>query len=158
MHVVTSPRPAAQVQQQLLQAVKVACSSGQALAPRRLMPVPQQRTHALTLRPAAGIGQRAVQLMALRAQRRVVFGRPIAGHGAFLERLAEARIMLDSARLVVLDAAATLDAVGNKLVRPPGLPGPAFRRPTQHAARSHIQVTVPRLEPRRQGTPPNLAS
>ena len=55
--------------------------------------------------------------MALRAQQRTAFGRPIAGHGAFLEKLAEARIALDGARLVVLDAAATLDAVGNKQVR-----------------------------------------
>lgn len=58
--------------------------------------------------------------MALRAQQRTAFGRPIAGHGAFLEKLAEARIALDGARLVVLDAAATLDAVGNKQVRQPG--------------------------------------
>ena len=57
--------------------------------------------------------------MALRAQQRTAFGRPIAGHGAFLEKLAEARIALDGARLVVLDAAATLDAVGNKQVGPP---------------------------------------
>lgn len=62
------------------------------------------------------MGQQAIELMAVRAQQRVAFGRPIAQHGAFLERLGQARIDLDAARLVVLDAAHTLDCVGNKLV------------------------------------------
>jgi acyl-CoA dehydrogenase len=44
----------------------------------------------------------------------VAFGRPVADQGVTRERIAEARIMIDSARLMVLNAAWKMDSAGNK--------------------------------------------
>jgi len=55
--------------------------------------------------------------MCRRAAARVAFGRPIADQGVTRERIAEARIMIDSARLLTLDAAWKMDTVGNKAAR-----------------------------------------
>ena len=65
------------------------------------------------------IGQAEVALekMCKRAATRVAFGRPIADQGVTRERIAEARIMIDSARLLTLDAAWKMDTVGNKAAR-----------------------------------------
>jgi acyl-CoA dehydrogenase len=64
-----------------------------------------------------GMGERAIRLMKERAAARVVFGKPIADQGAFQHALAEARITLDSARLLVLRAADALDRRGFKGAR-----------------------------------------
>jgi acyl-CoA dehydrogenase len=45
----------------------------------------------------------------------VAFGRPIAEQTVTLERIAESRIMIDQARLLVLNAAWRMDTVGNKV-------------------------------------------
>jgi acyl-CoA dehydrogenase len=65
------------------------------------------------------IGQAEVALekMCRRASQRVAFGRPIADQGVTRERIAEARIMIDSARFMVLNAAWKMDTVGNKVAR-----------------------------------------
>ena len=65
------------------------------------------------------IGQSEVALekMCKRASERVAFGRPLAEHGVTRERIAEARIMIDSTRLMVLNAAWKMDTVGNKVAR-----------------------------------------
>jgi acyl-CoA dehydrogenase len=65
------------------------------------------------------IGQAEVALekMCRRASSRVAFGRPVADHGVTRERIAEARIMIDSARLLVLKAAHMMDTVGNKVAK-----------------------------------------
>src|SRR5436190_1154355 len=65
------------------------------------------------------IGQAEVALakMCKRATGRVAFGRTIAEQGVTRERIAEARIMIDSARLMVLHAAWKMDKVGNKDAR-----------------------------------------
>jgi acyl-CoA dehydrogenase len=65
------------------------------------------------------IGQAEVALekMCKRATKRVAFGRPVADQGVTRERIAEARIMIDSARLLVLQAAWKMDTVGNKQAR-----------------------------------------
>src|SRR4029077_6251351 len=55
--------------------------------------------------------------MCKRAAARVAFGGPIADQGVTRERIAEARIMIDSARLLTLDAAWKMDTVGNKAAR-----------------------------------------
>jgi acyl-CoA dehydrogenase len=62
------------------------------------------------------IGQAEVALekMCRRASERVAFGRPVADQGVTRERIAEARIMIDSARLMVLNAAWKMDTAGNK--------------------------------------------
>jgi acyl-CoA dehydrogenase len=64
-----------------------------------------------------GTAERALELMCRRTLGRVAFGRPIAEQGVTRERIAESRIMIDSARLLVLKAAAMMDAVGNKAAR-----------------------------------------
>jgi acyl-CoA dehydrogenase len=47
----------------------------------------------------------------------VAFGRTVAEQGVTRERIAEARIMIDSARLLVLNAAWKMDTVGNKIAK-----------------------------------------
>jgi acyl-CoA dehydrogenase len=64
-----------------------------------------------------GTAERALELMCRRALGRVAFGKPIAEQGVTRERIAEARIMIDSARLLVLKAAFMMDTVGNKAAR-----------------------------------------
>jgi acyl-CoA dehydrogenase len=65
------------------------------------------------------IGQAEVALekMCKRATQRIAFGRPVADQGVTRERIAEARIMIDSARFMVLNAAWKMDTVGNKIAR-----------------------------------------
>jgi acyl-CoA dehydrogenase len=65
------------------------------------------------------IGQAEVALekMCRRACERVAFGRPIADQGVTRERIAEARIMIDGARYMVLNAAWKMDTAGNKAAR-----------------------------------------
>jgi acyl-CoA dehydrogenase len=65
------------------------------------------------------IGQAEVALekMCRRALQRETFGKPLAQQTVTQERIADARIMIDQARLLVLDAAAKMDTVGNKAAR-----------------------------------------
>ena len=53
--------------------------------------------------------------MCIRVKSRVAFGRPVAEQTVTLERIAEARIMIDQTRLLVLNAAHMMDTVGNKV-------------------------------------------
>jgi acyl-CoA dehydrogenase len=62
-----------------------------------------------------GLAERALQQMCKRSLSRVAFGKPVAEQGVTLERIAEARIMIDQARLLVLNAAHMMDTVGNKV-------------------------------------------
>jgi len=55
--------------------------------------------------------------MCRRAESRVAFGRPLAEQTVTLERIAEARIMIEQARLLTLKAAHMMDTVGNKAAR-----------------------------------------
>ncbi|MGX7003836.1 acyl-CoA dehydrogenase family protein [Caballeronia sp. KNU42] len=64
-----------------------------------------------------GLAERALELMSKRTLQRVAFGKPIAAHGVTLERIAEARIMIEQARLLTLKAAYMMDTVGNKGAR-----------------------------------------
>jgi acyl-CoA dehydrogenase len=64
-----------------------------------------------------GMAERALELMSKRALQRVAFGKPIAAHGVTQERIAEARIMIEQARLLTLKAAYMMDTVGNKGAR-----------------------------------------
>jgi acyl-CoA dehydrogenase len=61
-----------------------------------------------------GLAERALQKMCRRARSRVAFGRPLSEHGVTLDRIASARILIDQARLLVLNAAHRMDTVGNK--------------------------------------------
>jgi acyl-CoA dehydrogenase len=64
-----------------------------------------------------GQAERALEKMCKRATERVAFGKPVADQGVTRERIAEARIMIDSARFMVLNAAWKMDTVGNKIAK-----------------------------------------
>src|SRR5215468_10024848 len=64
-----------------------------------------------------GQAERALEAMCRRASSRVAFGRAIADQTVTQERIAEARIMIDQARLLVLHAAWKMDTAGNKAAR-----------------------------------------
>ena len=61
-----------------------------------------------------GLAQRALDMMVARARSRIAFGKPIGEHGMAQEAIALSRCEIEQARLLTLQAAATLDAVGNK--------------------------------------------
>jgi acyl-CoA dehydrogenase len=61
-----------------------------------------------------GLAERALKLMCQRATSRVAFGKTIAQQTVTQERIAEARCMIDQARLLTLKAAWMMDTAGNK--------------------------------------------
>ena len=61
-----------------------------------------------------GVAERALELMCRRTLTRTAFGKKIADQGVTRERIAESRILLDQARLLVLNAADRMDRLGNK--------------------------------------------
>ncbi|PQA81463.1 acyl-CoA dehydrogenase [Limnohabitans sp. TS-CS-82] len=64
-----------------------------------------------------GAAERALELMCRRLNSRVAFGKPVSAQGVWHERLADARIMIEQARLLTLKAAYMMDTVGNKVAR-----------------------------------------
>jgi acyl-CoA dehydrogenase len=64
-----------------------------------------------------GAAERALEYMCKRLNSRVAFGKVIATQTVWQERIAEARIMIDQARLLTLKAAYMMDTVGNKIAR-----------------------------------------
>jgi len=64
-----------------------------------------------------GLAERGLEAMCRRAKSRVAFGRTLAEQTVTLERIAEARIAIDQARLLTLKAAHMMDTVGNKAAR-----------------------------------------
>ena len=63
-----------------------------------------------------GLAEMALDLACRRASERVAFGKPVVNLGGNRERLAEARIAIDQARLLVLHAAWKLDTQGDAAV------------------------------------------
>jgi acyl-CoA dehydrogenase len=61
-----------------------------------------------------GMAERALELMCRRAVSRVAFGGPLADQGVLQERIAESRVRIEQARLLVLKTAWLMDTVGNK--------------------------------------------
>ncbi len=61
-----------------------------------------------------GLAERALKLMCQRANSRVAFGKAVAQQGVTQERIAEARIRIEQARLLTLKAAWMMDVAGNK--------------------------------------------
>ncbi|HTT41592.1 MAG TPA: acyl-CoA dehydrogenase family protein [Steroidobacteraceae bacterium] len=70
--------------------------------------------HAMRL---IGVAERALEKMCRRVKARTTFGRAIAEQSVTLERIAESRIRIDQARLLVYHAAWLMDTVGNKAAR-----------------------------------------
>ena len=64
-----------------------------------------------------GAAERALALMCQRLNSRVAFGKPLSAQGVWHERIADARIMIEQARLLTLKAAYMMDTVGNKEAR-----------------------------------------
>ncbi|HEX5766966.1 MAG TPA: acyl-CoA dehydrogenase family protein [Burkholderiales bacterium] len=64
-----------------------------------------------------GQAERALEKMCRRASERTAFGRSIAEQGVTRERIAQARILIDAARYMVLNAAWKMDTVGNKVAK-----------------------------------------
>ena len=61
-----------------------------------------------------GAAERALELMCRRATQRIAFGGPLADQGVIQDWIAEARVRIESARLLVLKTAWLMDTVGNK--------------------------------------------
>jgi alkylation response protein AidB-like acyl-CoA dehydrogenase len=61
-----------------------------------------------------GMAERALELMCTRALNRTAFGKPLADQGVVQEWIAESRVRIEQARLLVLKAAWLMDTVGNK--------------------------------------------
>ena len=64
-----------------------------------------------------GLAERALALMCTRATKRVAFGKPVSDQGVTRERIAEARCMIEQARLLTLKAAWMMDLAGNKTAK-----------------------------------------
>jgi acyl-CoA dehydrogenase len=61
-----------------------------------------------------GAAERALELMCRRVTGRTAFGRPLAEQGVIQDWIAESRVRIESARLLVLKTAWLMDTVGNK--------------------------------------------
>jgi acyl-CoA dehydrogenase len=86
--------------------------SGFALSQARLGP--GRIHHCMRL---IGMAERAVDLMVDRVQHRVAFGKPVAEQGVVQHWIAQARIRIEQARLLVLKTAWLIDTVGNQGAR-----------------------------------------
>ncbi len=64
-----------------------------------------------------GLAERALEDMCRRVRDRVAFGKPLAEQGGIRQDIARSRIEIDQARLLTLNAAERMDAVGNKAAR-----------------------------------------
>ncbi len=61
-----------------------------------------------------GLAERSLEKMCRRATERVAFGKRVSEQGVTVERIAQARILIEQARLLTLNAADKMDRVGNK--------------------------------------------
>ncbi|WP_257387551.1 acyl-CoA dehydrogenase family protein [Tahibacter caeni] len=64
-----------------------------------------------------GLAEVALELLCRRVSTRVAFGRPLAEYSIWHERIAEARCLIEQARLLTLKAADAMDKAGNKAAR-----------------------------------------
>jgi len=64
-----------------------------------------------------GVAERALETMCRRVQSRVAFGKKLSEQGALRASIADSRIEIEQARLLVLRAAYMMDTAGNKAAR-----------------------------------------
>src|SRR5438034_1107752 len=92
-----------------------------------------------------GVAERALELMCKRSMNRVAFGKRLAENDITLERIAQSRIEIDQARLLVLHAAYMMDTVGNKAAKQadgkpvPGLAVVDLTQPDRNVYRQHFR-------------------
>jgi acyl-CoA dehydrogenase len=77
-----------------------------------------------------GSAERALEAMCRRATSRIAWGKPIADQGVVQDWIAESRVRIEQARLLVLKTAWLMDTVGNK---------------GAHAEIQAIKIAVPRM-------------
>lgn len=61
-----------------------------------------------------GAAQRALEMMAVRAEQRIAFGKPLSKQGSVREDIAKSYCEIEQARLLTLKAADQMDRLGNK--------------------------------------------
>jgi acyl-CoA dehydrogenase len=61
-----------------------------------------------------GLAERALESMCQRVAERIAFGKPLAEQGVIQDWIAEARVRIEQARLLVLKTAWLMDTAGNK--------------------------------------------
>ena len=64
-----------------------------------------------------GMAERALELMCKRSVSRTAFGKPLARLGGNIDKIADSRMEIDMARLLILKAAYMMDTVGNKVAK-----------------------------------------
>ncbi len=64
-----------------------------------------------------GVAERSLELMCARAKSRVAFGKSVSDQGVVRQWIADARLAIDQARLLVLKTAWMMDTAGNKAAR-----------------------------------------
>ena len=64
-----------------------------------------------------GLTERMLEIMCRRTMSRTAFGKRVSDQGVTIERIAEARIMIEQTRLLTLNAAWKMDTVGNKAAK-----------------------------------------
>ena len=64
-----------------------------------------------------GVAERALELMIKRCDERIAFGKKISEQGVIRQWIAESRLAIEQARLLVLKTAWKMDTVGNKAAR-----------------------------------------
>jgi len=94
-----------------------------------------------------GLAQRALEAMVERARHRVAFGRPLGDLGMAQEAIALSRCEIEQARLLTLQAAATLDTYGNKGAKDPGFDVGKSRAESQRSRDliGMIKIVAPRM-------------
>ena len=66
---------------------------------------------------AIGVAERALEAMCRRVTTRTAFGKPLSDQGVIQEWIADSRMDIEQARLLVLKTAWLMDTVGNKGAR-----------------------------------------
>ena len=64
-----------------------------------------------------GLSERMLEIMCKRTLARTAFGKKVSEQGVTVERVAEARILIEQSRLLTLNAAWKMDTLGNKVAR-----------------------------------------